>query len=311
MPAAIRPPLREVRSRLFDSARWAAYSPRPDDVIVATYPKCGTTWMRRIVSMLLAASPVPAPLGGFWFDMRLARPLDAVVADAETMPTPRKGYTHMPYDALPVYEGVRFIHVARDGRDAALSLHNHLLAFTPAMLASIDAISRADHRFGDPMPPTPADPAEYFRLWLTDGGGIGDPGASFFHVARSYWAARAQANMLLVHYADLKADCSAEIARVARFLEIDLPQATLDEITQAAGFEAMREVGDALIPGADRVWDGGMQRFLFKGVNGRWKDVLTDDDLAAYDAKVRAEFTPALAAWLERGRLGTSDPAQV
>jgi len=43
---------------------------------------------------------------------------------------------------------------------------------------------------------------------------------------------------------------------------------------------------------------GGANAFFHKGTNGRWREVLTPDDLAAYEAKVRAKFTPALAAWI-------------
>jgi aryl sulfotransferase len=57
MPKLVRPALCEVRTRVFDSARWAGYQPRSDDIIVATYSKCGTTWAQRIVSMLIFASP--------------------------------------------------------------------------------------------------------------------------------------------------------------------------------------------------------------------------------------------------------------
>lgn len=32
-----------------DSGRWDHYSPREGDVIVTTYPKCGTTWVEHIV----------------------------------------------------------------------------------------------------------------------------------------------------------------------------------------------------------------------------------------------------------------------
>src|SRR5271156_334391 len=76
--ALVRPPLREVRSRIFDSARWLAYAPRPDDIIIGTFPKCGTTWMQRIVAMLLAASAAPAPVAGPWFDFRLRGPVEPV-----------------------------------------------------------------------------------------------------------------------------------------------------------------------------------------------------------------------------------------
>ncbi|HZC17633.1 MAG TPA: sulfotransferase domain-containing protein, partial [Caulobacteraceae bacterium] len=120
--------------------------------------------------------------------------------------------------------------------------------------------------------------------------------------------ARCDTNMLLVHYADMKADLAGEIGRIARFLEIELPAPTMAEIVVAAHFDAMREQGAQLMPGAEATWDGGAQRFLHKGVNGRWKDVLTAEDLAAYEAKVKFEFSPALAAWLECGRLVAGDP---
>src|SRR5580704_14138668 len=111
-PTLVRPPLREARSRIFDSARWAAYQPRDGDIVIATYPKCGTTWTQRIVSMLLAGSAAPAPIGGPWFDFRLRGPVEGAVGEAEAMTTRRHLKSHLPYDSLPVYEGVKFIHVA-------------------------------------------------------------------------------------------------------------------------------------------------------------------------------------------------------
>jgi aryl sulfotransferase len=309
MPALVRPPLRDVRSRIFDSARWAAYQPREDDIVIATYPKCGTTWTQRIVSMLLAGSAAPGPVAGPWFDFRLRGSVEEVAATAEAIATRRHLKSHLPFDALPVYEGVKFIHVARDGRDSAMSYHNHMHGFTPLMLQIIDGISRGDPKFGGPAPVTPEDPAVFFDGWLTDGGANGDAGASYWQMERSYWAARGQANMLLVHYADLKADLAGEIARIAAYLEIALPAATLEALTRAAEFEAMRADGAALMPGAEAAWQGGSQRFLYKGVNGRWQGVFSEDQLAAYAAKVQAEFTPALAAWLAGGRLAAGDPA--
>jgi aryl sulfotransferase len=308
-PALVRPPLREVRSRIFDSARWAAYQPRAGDIVIATFPKCGTTWMQRIVAMLLAASTEPMPVHGPWFDFRLRGPAEETAAQAEAVTGRRQVKSHLPYDALPIYEGVKFIHVARDGRDSAMSFHNHLVGFTPMMNEIMDQVSLADPKFGDRVAPTPADPAQFFRDWLVDGGARGDPGASYWEVERSYWAARGEANMLLVHYADMKADLAGEIGRIARFLQIEAPPAMIAEIAAAARFETMRAQGAQLMPGAGMAWDDGAQRFLYKGVNGRWKDVFSAQDVAAYEAKAEAEFSPGLAAWLEHGRLVAGDPA--
>jgi len=309
MARIVRPPLREVRTRIFDSARWAGYRARPDDIIVATFPKCGTTWTQRILFMLLAGDAAPAAISVPWFDFRLRGPVEPALEDADAIPGRRQLKSHLPYDALPVFAGVKFIHVARDGRDAALSMHNHLRGFTPIMNEVMDAVSLGDPKFGDRTPPTPEDPAEWFHEWMIDGGARGDPGASYWEVERSYWSARREANMLLVHYADLKADLAGEIARIARYLDIELPEPVMEEIVAAARFETMRAQGDALMPFAANSWVDGARTFINKGVNGRWREACATADVDAFEAKVAAAFTPGLAAWLKSGRLVAGEPA--
>jgi len=80
------------------------------------------------------------------------------------------------------------------------------------------------------------------------------------------------------------------------------------EIVAAACFETIARTGR---PADARRRDGlGRRRPAVppKGVNGRWKGVLAPEDLAEYDARVKAEFSPSLAAWLEHGRLTAGDP---
>jgi len=308
MTALVRGPVREVRSRIFDSARWAGYQAREGDVVISTYPKCGTTWTQRIVGMLLAGSAAPTSVMGPWPDFRLGPPVEVTLAELEAQQGRRYIKSHLPYEALPVYEGVKFIHVARDGRDSAMSFHNHLMNFQPELEEVIRQISLADPKFGDEPPQNPKDPAEYFRFWLTDGGAVGDPGASYWDMERSFWAARHEPNMLLVHYNDLKADRAGEIARIADFIEVDIPAAAMAEIVEAAGFEEMKKAGEQLLPDAGMIWVGGSQTFLHKGTNGRWQGVCSEADLAHYRRRVAEEFTPGLAAWLEGGRRVAGDP---
>jgi aryl sulfotransferase len=52
---------------------------------------------------------------------------------------------------------------------------------------------------------------------------------------------------------------------------------------------------------AAMIFEGGVDRFLFKGTNGRWRGVLTDDDLALYE-QAAAALDPDLRVWLEGGR---------
>ena len=77
----------------------------------------------------------------------------------------------------------------------------------------------------------------------------------------------------------------------------------------AAGFEAMKEQGAELIPAAAQLWKEGASRFMNKGTNGRWKSVVSHEDLRRYDEQVKAHFAPELARWLEYGRIIAGDPS--
>jgi hypothetical protein len=56
------------------------------------------------------------------------------------------------------------------------------------------------------------------------------------------------------------------------------------------------------------IFEGGAERFLYKGTNDRWRDVLTNDDLALYEAAAARTLTPELKLWLERGAASGVDP---
>jgi aryl sulfotransferase len=306
MPELVRAASRAVRSRFLDSTRWQGYSPRPDDIIIGTYSKCGTTWVQRIVSMLVFKSPAPRPIvdESPWPDRRTGD-LETILERIKAQAHRRYLKTHLPFDALPVYEGVKFIHVGRDGRDAAMSFHNHLTHFSVEAIRRLNEVSRGDQKFGDDWLPVPESAARFFAEWIDDdGGAMGDEGTSFFNVENAYWAARNEPNMLLVHYNDLKADRDSEMRRIADFLNIDIPATLWPEIVAAAGFDAMKAQGETLLPNADRTFIGGAARFLHKGTNGRWQGIVSSADLARYDAMLETHFTPALADWVSNGRAG-------
>src|SRR5690349_8884846 len=46
---------RELRNHHLDSSIWNHFRYRPGDVIIASYPKSGTTWTQQIVGQLLSS----------------------------------------------------------------------------------------------------------------------------------------------------------------------------------------------------------------------------------------------------------------
>jgi len=307
---SVRPAERVYRSWVIDSRNWAQYRPRRDDIVIATYPKCGTTWMQRIVSLLVFQTPEPQPVMEIspWIDRRGREPVEAVMARINAQDHRRFLKAHLPADGLPIFDEVKYLHVARDGRDACLSFHNHGAGLSAEALDRLDRNGLEDATIGRPYPRIPADPAEYFHRWLFEdvdpGYGQGSPATSFFHFERTRWGERHRPNVLLVHYNDLTADLAGEMRRVADFLGIRVAPQAWPGLVAAAGFEAMRRNGDLLMGSVAGSFQGGGSRFFHQGAIGRWRGLFRNDDLAQYDARFMAELPPACAHWVMHGRSG-------
>ena len=308
----IRKATRVVRDFTCDSRRWAAYKPRAGDVIIATAPKVGTTWMQQIVSLLIFQSAEPRPLGETspWIDCRFRGPVAQMLDSIEAQTHRRFLKSHLPLDALPIYDEVRYIHVARDGRDACMSLMNHYTSFSQQALEGFDKIGLSDETINRPFPRTPKTEREFFLYWIASREDETTPAMAdnFLRLERAFWRERRRANLLLVHYNDLKADLSGEMKRVGEFLEIKTPESLWPQLVEAASFEAMKRDGGRLMPQVERLLVDGHQNFFYKGTNSRWREVLRDADLDLYKHRVEAELSPSLIRWLRDGRLVTGDP---
>ncbi len=307
-----RAPVREIRDFYCDSRQWDAYRPREGDVVIATAPKVGTTWTQQIVNLLIFQNVEPRPLTMLspWFDCRIQMQPEMMVQIIEGQDHRRFLKSHLPLDGLPIYSETRYIHVARGGRDACMSFLNHINGYNSNVWERLDAAGLGDPLIGAVKPRPPRTAREFFHHWIapTETSALELMSQSFFEIERSYWKDRARTNLLLVHYNDLKADLHGEMARIAAFLDIDVADDLWPELVNAATFESMQRDGESLLPGMEMGFDGGVKTFLNKGTNNRWQGVLTDEDNALYEARIRAELSPGLIAWLEAGRLVAGDP---
>jgi aryl sulfotransferase len=308
MPNRDHDPTRRYFGHVIDSSRWNAIRLRDGDIIVSTSPKSGTTWTQRIVSVLIHGEHLPGALSAVspWIDARFFPvPLEQLAAQLEAQTFRRSLKAHLPFDALPYHPKVKYLCVGRDGRDVALSAHNHYSGFTDEAVAMMNSPAGL---FNDRFERAPTDIHAFIKDWLTRGNPHypwetqGYPGVSHFYQIQSFWDFRDLPNVFMTHYDDLKTDFANEVRRIAEFVEIDSTDELIRVAERLCSFETMKREGANLMPAAVRALDDGAQRFFNKGVSGRWKDVFTIDELELYDAAVGRSLTPDCARWLEHGR---------
>jgi hypothetical protein len=188
-------------------------------VWLASYPKCGNTWVRFLLYAVLHGPPensieVTRKIPD------LHRPLPFDPPDGPFLPVK----THlMLTDRHPkLDETARAVHVIRNPRDVALSALNYRRLAT-----------------GDPKA---IDAPAYLRSFIRAGGD-----AAWLRQGFGTWATHAASwrmtdrfPVLPVRYEDLKANPRAALVAMLGFLDIDADDATIDAAVKAASFESMR-----------------------------------------------------------------------
>jgi Sulfotransferase domain len=300
---------RRYRSVVADSARWDGFRFRDGDIVISTPPKCGTTWMQRLVALVVFDGPeLPAPISKVspWLDMQLA-PLDDVTALLEAQTHRRFIKTHTPLDGIPYDLRVRYICVGRDPRDVAVSARHHMSnmnveRFMASRKAAVGLDDLPELGIDRPGPPPPQSDADALRAWMDDDSGTAPMTLRFVltHLS-TFWSARQSPNIALFHYGDLSADLTGELRRLASFLGYDISAERATELAQWASFDAMKRDAATVAPNADIALWHNTEEFFHKGQSGQWRAVFTGDHLERYTERVRQLVPSDLADWLHQG----------
>ena len=289
---------REFHNHHFDSTIWNDFAFRDDDIIIATYAKSGTTWLQQIISQLIFGGREGLAVAEMspWLDLRVP-PKEIKLQEVEQQTHRRFLKTHLPVDALVFSPKAKYIYIGRDGRDVVWSLYNH---HSNANQTWYQALNDTPGRVGPPMEPPTASIRDYFHDWLEKDG---FPFWPFWENVASWWALRDLPNVLLVHFAELKADLPGEIRRIASFLDIAVEEADWEAVVRHCSFDHMKANAATSVPLGGAFWDGGAETFIHKGHNGRWRDTLSAEECAAYEDRALDELGPECAAWLAAGNL--------
>ena len=289
---------REFHNHHFDSTVWNDLNVRDDDIIISTYAKSGTTWTQQIIAQMLFGGDPELEVAEMspWVDLRVP-PKEVKLPMIEAQTHRRFMKTHLPVDALVFSPKAKYIYIGRDARDVVWSLYNH---HSNANAAWYGALNDTPGLVGPPIEPPTDDIHQYWRDWFEKDG---YPFWPFWENVRSWWAIRDLPNVMMVHFGNLKKDMPAEMRRIANYLEIDVDESRWDDIIEYCSFDWMKKNATRSVPLGGAFWDGGAETFINKGVNGVWRDTLTAEDIAAYEAKARQELGDECAHWLATGEM--------
>ena len=290
---------REMQIFCIDSTYWNGFKFRDDDIIISTWAKAGTTWVQQIIANLIFAGETEGmPVGDMspWLDFRLP-PLDVKLPDIEAQPHRRFLKTHLPVDALVYSPKVKYLYIARDGRDCVWSMYNHHVHLNDFLYNGLKSLPY----FGPVIePPRTDDLREYFLDWFHNDG---FPFWPFWENVRTWWAIRDLPNIYFLHYQNLKDDMEGQMRKIAAFLDIPIDESTWGKIVRHCTFDYMKHNATLSTPLGGAIFDGGAEVFVNKGTNGRWRDTLTQDDIARYERTAGEQLGEVCAHWLETGEL--------
>jgi aryl sulfotransferase len=308
MPQDVKWPMktREIHNAHFDSSVWNDFTFRPDDIVIATWAKSGTTWTQQIIAQLLFAGEEGLPVADMspWLDLRVP-PKEERLRAVEAQTHRRFIKTHLPVDALVYSPGAKYIFVGRDGRDVAWSAYNH---WEKANATWYDALNNTPGLVGLPIGKPPATAHQYFvEEWLEniqrdDSLSIGQSMTSFWHTTKSWWDIRDLPNLLFLHFVNLKADLPGSIRQVASFLGIPIDEDRWQVILDHCSFEYMKVNASDSVALGGAFLDGGAQTFIHRGVNGRWRDSLSEAESLRYEQIAERELGKECAYWLSTGQ---------
>ncbi|KAG7270604.1 hypothetical protein CRUP_011520, partial [Coryphaenoides rupestris] len=238
---------------------------RPDDILIATYPKSGTTWMQEIVPLVQAEGD-PAAVQSLpnWDRAPWLEGLATHTLNLEQRPSPRVLTTHHQYSVLPpsfFKARPKVVYVMRNPKDVCTSF------FHFQKMASIYV--------------DPESPSQYLTKFLDGKVAYG----SWFDHTKGWLNAEMKERILYISYEEMITDLNSALIRVAQFMDKSLDSEVIERIADQCVFKSMKKndmSNYSKVPTG--FFDESKSEFLRKGVIGDWKNFLTAAEAEYFDS---------------------------
>lgn len=233
-----------------------SFESRPDDLLIATYPKSGTTWVSEILDLIYHNGDVEkckrdAIYNRVTFMELIIPEFINGIESLNKMQSPRLVKTHLPVQLLPSSfwkNNCKMVYVARNAKDVAVSYYYFY------QMAKLH--------------PEPGPWEEFLNKFMTGNVAFG----SWYDHVKGWWEKKKDFPILYLFYEDMKEDPKREIQKLLKFLDKNLPEETVNKILYHTSFDVMKDnpcANYSTVPTFDM--DHSVSSFMRKGISGDWK----------------------------------------
>ncbi|KAK2884802.1 hypothetical protein Q8A73_021276 [Channa argus] len=254
-------PLRKNIAYNWDSI-WA-FRPDPSDILIATYPKAGTTWTQEIIDLLLhngdneACKRAPTPFRSPFLETCSPPATISGLELLKKLDPPRMIKTHLAFQLVPpaFWENkCKTIYVARNAKDNL---------------------------------PDPGPWEGYIHKFMRGELAWG----SWYDHVKGYWVEKEKKNILYIFYEDMKENPRREIERIMRYLDLSLSDEVISRIVELTSFKNMKEnpmANYSHIP--QSIFDLSVGSFMRKGEVGDWTNHFTPEQSKMFDEDYKKQM---------------------
>lgn len=167
------------------------YKPTDRDIFVVTFPKCGTTWAKQIISLILNDG-IPHENE---IDLLMKSYIEMRGSDCINNTFEKNIIkTHLSFELMPYSESAKYLLVFRNPKDACLSFYHYLKKLFE---------NRYQFEFN-----------EFFDKWITGDIPYGD----YFQHTLTFWSHRFDQNFDFMVYEHMKNDSKEAVLKIGKFL---------------------------------------------------------------------------------------------
>ncbi|XP_023278532.1 cytosolic sulfotransferase 2-like isoform X2 [Seriola lalandi dorsalis] len=252
------------------------FKARPDDILIATFPKAGTTWVSYILDLLYFGQMCPERQTSIPIHMRVpfleiylpSLPAGKELAD-QLPTTPRLIKTHLPVQFVPKSfweQNCRIVYVARNAKDNAVSYFH------------FDRMNNVQ--------PEPGDWSTFLQKFMEGKMVFG----SWYDHVNGWWEKKqTHSKIHYMFYEDLIEDSRREIDRLCSFLCLSPSAEEKERVITGVMFDNMKQNKMANYSTV-HIMDHKVSPFMRKGKVGDWKNHFTVTQNEQFDEDYRQKM---------------------